>query len=52
MNLKRWFFDCRDHIRVQQDFGLTPWTYAPPRSVAAQIGNIVCAGAGIASRRD
>jgi TPR repeat protein len=49
MNLKRWYFDCRGHIRVQQDVGLTPWTYVPPRSVAAQIGNIVCAGAGIAS---
>jgi hypothetical protein len=30
--------------------GMDPMTYAPPRSVAAQIGKIVCAGAGIAYR--
>lgn len=50
MNLKRWYFDCKGRFEVQQDDGLTPWTYAPPRSVAAQISNIVCAGAVVGTK--
>lgn len=48
VNLRRWFFTCRGHFRMQLENGrLSPMSYAPPRSVAAQMSNIVCAGAGI-----
>ena len=48
MNLKRWYFDCRGHFQVMQDdLKLGPMVYAPPRSVAAQVSDFVCAGAGV-----
>ena len=48
MHLRRWFFTCRGHFRTQLDNGhLSSMSYAPPRSVAGQMSNIVCAGAGI-----
>lgn len=51
MNLKRWYFTCTGHFSVMQDnMRMGPTTYAPPRSVAARMSDIVCGGAGAASR--
>jgi hypothetical protein len=48
LNLTRWFFSCEGHFRTLLDNGsLSPSSYAPPRSVAAQMSNIICMGAGI-----
>jgi hypothetical protein len=51
MNLKRWEFTCDGHIAVWADYGLGPWIYAPPRSVARHISDIVCAGAQVGNRK-
>jgi uncharacterized protein len=52
MNLKRWYFTCEGHFSVMEDYGLGPTLYAPPRSVARHISEIVCAGAGVEPRRN
>jgi hypothetical protein len=52
MNLKRWYFSCTGYFSILQNGGMgpSPSTYAPPRSVAARIGEIVCAGAHVKPR--
>ena len=52
MNLRVWYFSCEGHYNVLQDRGLGPTMYAPPRSVARHISDIVCAGAGVEPRRN
>jgi hypothetical protein len=47
-NLQRWYFTCTGYFSVMQNnmrMRMGPQTYAPPRSVAAQMSEIVCAGA-------
>jgi hypothetical protein len=46
-NLRGFTFDCHGHFSVLSAAGLSPMVYAPPRSVAAQIGALACAGAPI-----
>jgi uncharacterized protein YecT (DUF1311 family) len=45
-NLKNFTFDCQGHFSVLSAAtgGISPMMYAPPRSVAAQIGALACAG--------
>jgi hypothetical protein len=49
MNLKRWYFTCEGHFSMMED-SLSPSMYAPPRSVARHISDVVCAGAGVKPR--
>lgn len=42
-NLRGFRFDCKGHYTVQNGITQSPPTYAPPRSVAAQLSNIACA---------
>ncbi len=44
-NLRGFTFDCDGRFSVLSAVGLSPMVYAPPRSVAAQIGALACAGA-------
>jgi hypothetical protein len=46
-NLRGFTFDCQGHFSVllAASGGISPMTYGPPRSVAAQIGALACAGA-------
>ncbi len=37
-------FDCAGHFQVLSGAGLSPMGYAPPRSIAAQISVLACAG--------
>jgi hypothetical protein len=44
-NLRGFTFDCQGHFSVLSAAGSSPTSYAPPRSVAAQVGALACAGA-------
>ena len=44
-NLRRYMFDCQGHYMDLDAMQLTAPVYAPPRSVAGQIADIVCADA-------
>ena len=51
MNLKRWYFTCTGYFSILQNRGgMGPSIYAPPRSVAAHISEIVCTGAHVKHR--
>jgi hypothetical protein len=48
-NMKRWYFTCTGYFSIQNDRGGAGQNiYAPANSVAAQMSNLVCAGAKVA----
>lgn len=47
-NLRRLWFDCRGHFQDQTG-GIGPTQFAPPRSIAGEIGAIACARAQAAT---
>lgn len=44
-NTRRLWFDCQGKYRDSTGPGISPTSYAPPRSIAGRISQIACAGA-------
>jgi hypothetical protein len=44
-NMRRLWFDCQGHFRDSTGPSIGPVSYVPPKSLAAQISQIVCVGA-------